>query len=135
MKTYVNFIWSGFLIPISTQNCNQIVRGCVRCSPYFTWCKWYYRLIFITFLVFFHKGGKIIFLLLSWFLSWDPVMRDRLTREKTNRYLLTCITHVYLRDTEEKWVTQRGSLEFRLKHHFNRKWERRFRSQRGISDF
>ena len=87
IKFHVNFISNEFLIPISTRNCNQIFRGCVRYSPYFTWCKWYYCLIFVTFLVFCHKGGKIIFLLLSWFPSWNPIMRDRLTREKQTIFI------------------------------------------------
>ena len=54
----------------------------------------------------YYREGKLIFPYLSEFFAETSVIKDRLTKEKQTR-LLICILHVYIRDTQEKWVTQR----------------------------
>lgn len=53
------------------------------------------------------REGKIIFPLPFWLLGRDvPIIKDRLTREKQNRSLLTCIPSVYMGETKENWVAK-----------------------------
>lgn len=52
------------------------------------------------------------FLYLSQVYGRGSVIKERLTRAKQTS-LLTCVSHIYLRETQKR-VTQSGGLEFRL---------------------
>lgn len=69
----------------------------------------------------FRRGGKII--LPFQVLSRDPVIKDRLTREKTNRSVLAQTPPLYMGDTQRKMSKSPGGFEFRLKTIFPRKEE------------
>lgn len=60
---------------------------------------------------------RIIFPLPFWVCSWDSYKKDK---RKTCISLLTCILHVYVENTQEKWVTQRSGLRIYIKYHLNR---------------
>ena len=48
------------------------------------------------------RGGKVIFPLPFWALSWDPCNKRQMNKRKTNRSWFTCVPHVYTGDTQGK---------------------------------
>ena len=67
-------------------------------------------------------GRKIIFPVLFLVLCWDvPVINDRLTGKGTNKSLISCTPSIYLRDTQENWVTPTNGPSNHLKYHLQPK--------------